>query len=134
MTCSRIPSPLGPAETLQANGIPWRGPSGGTRGDQGGPSGTISGDQWVTHGGTIFVLYAVPSRWGPGPSRDYIGGFSVRRAGLCPLSSNGLLNMSKAKNCHHPHHRHHHYRHHQHRHHHHLHQTIHCITFNQETL
>ena len=56
MTCSRIPTPLGPAETLQANGIPWRG-----------PSGTISGDQWVTHGGTIFVLYHL------GGDRDHPG-------------------------------------------------------------
>ena len=66
MTCSRIPTPLGPAETLQANGIPWRGPSGGT-GGPGGPSGTISGDQWVTHGGTIFVLYHL------GGDRDHPG-------------------------------------------------------------
>ena len=88
MTCSsRIPTSPGPCwepcrqEECLGGGEDYQGPFlGGT---------WTSGDQ-------------------PGgdPSRDYIGGFSGRPAGLCPLSSNGLLNMSKAKHFHHHHNRH----------------------------
>ena len=102
MTCSRIPTHRDPA------GKPCRREE-CLRGDYQGPF-LVRTHQWGpvgTHPGTI------------------LGGFSGRPAGLCPLSSNGLLNMSNAKDSHHHHiclhnhcllHQHHHHLHHHRRH------------------